>query len=212
MTDSKQRPRARAAHLGPERRRPLVLDAALELFLERGYDGTSIEAIAKAAKVSRAVVYDCFANKEALFGALLKREEQRLIQHLLAAIPPDPPLDDPEALLQAGFTGFLLAASKAPSSWRIVFAAQESGHAEIARRVQAARDMITEQLSRLAAASLASQGVAEPDSRMTTLIAYLIVGQAEASMRLLLDRPDEWTPEELGATVGALNAASLRAR
>src|ERR687895_691118 len=40
--------RARAAHLGPERRRPLVLDAAFELFLERGYEGTSMESIAEA--------------------------------------------------------------------------------------------------------------------------------------------------------------------
>ena len=31
-------PRKRAAHLGPERRRPELLDAALRLFLDRGYD------------------------------------------------------------------------------------------------------------------------------------------------------------------------------
>ena len=40
--------RKRAAHLGPERRRPEVLDAALELFLENGYQGTSMEAVARA--------------------------------------------------------------------------------------------------------------------------------------------------------------------
>ena len=41
--------RKRAAHLGPERRRPQVLDAALTLFLKGGYDGTSMQAVAEAA-------------------------------------------------------------------------------------------------------------------------------------------------------------------
>jgi AcrR family transcriptional regulator len=55
-------PRRRAAHLGPERRRPLVLDAAFALFVKRGYEGTSMEAIAAAAGVTKPVVYDCFSS------------------------------------------------------------------------------------------------------------------------------------------------------
>ena len=49
--------RKRAAHLGPERRRPEVLDAALALFLEHGYDGASMQAIADGAGVTKPVVY-----------------------------------------------------------------------------------------------------------------------------------------------------------
>src|SRR4030081_3886138 len=80
-------PRERAAHLGPGRRRPLVLDAAFELFLEHGYDGTSMEAVARAAGVSKPVVYDCFASKEELFTALLRREETRVLGQIAAALP-----------------------------------------------------------------------------------------------------------------------------
>ena len=40
--------RQRAAHLGPEVRRPLVLDAARHLFVKHGYRGTSMEGIAAA--------------------------------------------------------------------------------------------------------------------------------------------------------------------
>src|SRR5438046_5724801 len=74
--------RGRAAHLGPERRRPLVLDAAFELFLEHGYDGTSMDAVAHAAGVTKPVVYDCFASKEELFTALLQREERRVLEQI----------------------------------------------------------------------------------------------------------------------------------
>src|SRR5271167_325410 len=71
-------PRTRATHLGPERRRPLILDVAFGLFLERGYKGTSMDAIADAAGVTKPVIYACFASKAELFGALLDREEQRM--------------------------------------------------------------------------------------------------------------------------------------
>ena len=76
------RRRGRAAHLGPERRRPLVLDAAFELFLEHGYDGTSMDAVARAAGVTKPVVYDCFPSKEDLFTALLQREETRVLEQI----------------------------------------------------------------------------------------------------------------------------------
>jgi AcrR family transcriptional regulator len=36
--------RRRARHLGPERRRPMVLDAALEVFVEKGYFGSTMSA------------------------------------------------------------------------------------------------------------------------------------------------------------------------
>ena len=41
--------RVRAAHLGPELRRPLVLDVALPLFARHGYDAVSMQAIADSA-------------------------------------------------------------------------------------------------------------------------------------------------------------------
>src|SRR5881275_911507 len=87
IVHSKPVPRQRAAHLGPERRRPLVLDAAFGLFVERGYEGTSMEAIAAAAGVTKPVVYDCFASKEELFAALLRREESRVLGQIAAALP-----------------------------------------------------------------------------------------------------------------------------
>jgi AcrR family transcriptional regulator len=44
-----------------------------ELFAERGYDATSIEAILAAAGVARGALYHHFATKEALFDAVLDR-------------------------------------------------------------------------------------------------------------------------------------------
>jgi TetR/AcrR family transcriptional repressor of mexJK operon len=48
------------------RKRTTITEAATELFLERGYLGTSIDQIAGRAAVSKPTVYRFFADKEAL--------------------------------------------------------------------------------------------------------------------------------------------------
>src|ERR1044071_7616691 len=99
-------PRKRAAHLGPERRRPEVLDAALKLFLEGGYDGTSMQAVADEAGVTKPVVYACFDSKDELFRSLLAREERRILREIQGAFA-GADLTDPEKTLIEGMTGFL---------------------------------------------------------------------------------------------------------
>lgn len=51
--------------------RQRIVDAALELFLERGYVATTIEAIAKQAGVAPATVYQAFGTKQAILAAAL---------------------------------------------------------------------------------------------------------------------------------------------
>lgn len=48
-----------------------ILEAALDLFVERGYAGTKMEEIAKRAGVTRGTPYLYFANKEELFKAVI---------------------------------------------------------------------------------------------------------------------------------------------
>jgi AcrR family transcriptional regulator len=55
-----------------ERNRALLLDAARETFLDRGYAGATIDAIADQAGFSKGVVYSQFAGKPDLFLALLE--------------------------------------------------------------------------------------------------------------------------------------------
>ena len=47
------------------------MDAALRLFLERGYVATTIEAIARAASVAPATVYQAFGTKQAILARVL---------------------------------------------------------------------------------------------------------------------------------------------
>jgi AcrR family transcriptional regulator len=200
--------RPRAAHLGPERRRPLVLDAALSLFVDHGYRGTSMDMIADAAGVTKPVVYDCFPNKEALFAALLEREQQRLVDHALEALP-KLDLEDFESMLVQGYTAFLTAVNASPDSWRVLSSFEYASEPHIARRVDEGRRLVTGRIIELTSAYLERRE--SPDARrLAKLFAYLIVGTSEASVRLLLDDPGAWTPRELAETIARVVARDER--
>ncbi len=53
------------------------MQAAVKLFAGRGFDGTSIRAIARAAGVSIGAIYHHYRSKEEVFLAILRREYER---------------------------------------------------------------------------------------------------------------------------------------
>jgi AcrR family transcriptional regulator len=203
-------PRKRAAHLGPERRRPQVLDAALELFLELGYEGTSMDAVARAAGVTKPVVYACFAGKDELFRALLSREEERILTEIQAAFAASD-LSDPQATLIEGFTGFLRAVAASPEVYRLIFLGEGGGNTAVARRIQRGRQAQVDALSLLVRDWLPRTGKRASDRRhdvTARLLGNAIAGLAESGARLLLSGEDGWTPETLGRELGRLAAGA----
>ena len=55
-----------------EARDARLLDVATSLFMERGFDGTSIDAVAEAAGVGKPTVYARYRDKRDLFAAVLR--------------------------------------------------------------------------------------------------------------------------------------------
>ena len=205
------RRRERAAHLGPERRRPLVLDAAFELFLEHGYDGTSMEAVARAAGVSKPVVYDCFASKEELFTALLRREETRVLGQIAAALPRAADGDDAGAVLGDALTAFLRAVADSPEAYRVIFLGEGGANAAVARHIRAGRRDQVRAITALVAEWLSRNRPGVDAGAAAPLVAHALVGVAEGAARALLTEDGAWTPESLGRALGALAAGGLPA-
>ena len=77
------------------RKGALILDTARQLFLERGYDATSLDDVAAASGVSKTTVYNNFEDKEGLFRAVVlavtERAEQ-IISELGATLSGDEPV------------------------------------------------------------------------------------------------------------------------
>jgi AcrR family transcriptional regulator len=64
-----------------------ILKAALDLFVERGFHGTSVPSVAHQAGVAAGTIYHYFASKEALVNALYQSLKQKIMARVLDDFP-----------------------------------------------------------------------------------------------------------------------------
>ena len=62
-----------------EIRRAQILDAAVEVFLENGYGGATIDLVVERAGASKATVYSFFGGKDGLFAAIVEERVERVL-------------------------------------------------------------------------------------------------------------------------------------
>lgn len=110
-----RRPRVRMT--AAERRDQLVT-VARSCFAERGFDGTSIEEIAARAGVSKPVVYEHFASKEAIYAVVVDREVQTLLTAIRQAI--QTPRAGSRRLLELGALALLDYIESCPEGFQII--------------------------------------------------------------------------------------------
>jgi AcrR family transcriptional regulator len=204
-------PRPRAEHLGPERRRPQILDVAFGLFVERGYKATSMDEIARAVGVTKPVIYSCFSSKAELFGALLDREERRMLAQFGAAVAAGAYPGNVEATLVAGFTSMLRAVADTPVAYRIALLGGGGADALIDTRVRRGRDAQIAAIATVARVWLEKKVPPQRVDPAAQFVGQTLVGIGEAGMRMLLSAPEQWTPETLGAALGRLAASGFAA-
>ncbi|HWY53977.1 MAG TPA: TetR/AcrR family transcriptional regulator [Terriglobales bacterium] len=75
----------------PEQSRAAILQAAVQEFAHEGVAGARTDAIARAAKVNKALLYYYFKDKEALYGAVLDQVFGGLIAHVGEVLSRDMP-------------------------------------------------------------------------------------------------------------------------
>lgn len=74
-------------------RREAILDVAAQSFLENGYAGTTMSAIAMLLGGSKATLWNYFPSKEQLFAAVLDRETEEFQQQLSLILKSDAPAE-----------------------------------------------------------------------------------------------------------------------
>ncbi|MFI9506706.1 TetR/AcrR family transcriptional regulator [Nocardia sp. NPDC052566] len=204
-SESAVQPRQRAQHLGPERRRPQVLDTALAIAVEDGIAAVTMAAIAERMNVTRPVVYACFADRVELIESLIHREESYLIDGLRAVLL-HRDVDAGEAVFIDGFRALLEKVDARPDAWRLLYGNPDPAVADSFGR---GRTLAVERCTQLLRPTLRAWGTENAEHKLPALV-ELWVSAGEGAVRTLLGGEGDWTPQTLGAFVGAAVFRALR--
>ena len=70
----------------PEIRRTEIMDAAMILFMEKGYTNTTTQDIVDKVNISRGLLYYHFKNKEDILYCLVERYSERLLKDIYSIV------------------------------------------------------------------------------------------------------------------------------
>jgi AcrR family transcriptional regulator len=160
------------ARLPAAARRAQLLEVARRVFGQDGYRGTSMEAIAEAAGVTKPVLYQHFSSKHALYASLLEQELGQLTNDLERAFAL---ADGNRQRLQMGFGAYLGFVEAHEDAFRLLFTEGLGLDDAFQRRVASFRSWVAE---RVTAIIRAEAGLPGPRARA---LAVAIVGMAEST-------------------------------
>ena len=173
--------------LTAEARRAEILEAALDVFSARGYHQSSIDEIAQAAGVSKALIYEHFESKLQLHVSLIEMHAEELFDRVGAAAAPGP---DAAERLSAGLDAVFTFVEERREAWRMLF--REAADPETA----AVLDRVIAGVSALVAEMIAQDPGArgrDDDARREegiAMIAQMIVGSAQSLANWWHDHQD----------------------
>lgn len=105
-------------------KRAAILDAGKRLFLESGFERTSMDAIAAAAGVSKITVYSHFRDKDTLFRAVCKGVCERQMPHEMFVVVRGAPLRQQLLSIARAFFGLVMS-PESVALHRLMIAQQE---------------------------------------------------------------------------------------
>jgi AcrR family transcriptional regulator len=128
-------------------RREVILAAAEETFARSGYHGTSLDDVAHAAGVSKALIYEHFQSKRELHGSLLDAHADEIFHRLETAAERG---GSGEQRLRDGIDAFLRYVEDHREAWRALF--RDAADPDVAALITRVQAQATGVIARLLAA------------------------------------------------------------
>ena len=195
-----------AKRLSADRRREQLLQVALKVFAERGFNATTMDDIAERAGVTKPLLYQHFDSKRALYLELVDSVARTMLEAIEKAVAA---ADGPRHQVESGFAAYFHLVVTHADAFNLLFGSDVPNDAELSSAVRRVEDSMAEYIDVLIDAGL------EEDHRR--LLAYAVVGMAEgASRHFLAGRdpaavdPDESESTRLAGRLGDLAWAGLR--
>jgi AcrR family transcriptional regulator len=179
--------------MSAEERREQLLDVTTALALDRGFHDVSIEAVAREAGITRALVYQHFGDLPSLLEAVIAREMSRAMTQVSETTLTDLREGDPTELMLDSLRAFLSAVRDHPRTWRLVLLPPEGAPPSLRTSIAHGRERV---LGRLAAAV---RPVLSPGrtSRHAVVTARILSAISDEYARMVLTDPVRYSPERL---------------
>ena len=169
--------RPRGTRLPRLARRRQLLDAALEVFVARGYHAAAMDEIADRAGVSKPVLYQHFPGKQELYLALLDESVERLIEGLRTALRSNP---DNRERVNATFAAYFGYVAEHSGTFRLVFESDFTSEPAVRERLDAADRLCADMISQVIKEDA---GLADDEAH---LLSIGLLGMAQVSARYWL--------------------------
>ncbi|GAA1507138.1 TetR/AcrR family transcriptional regulator [Nocardioides humi] len=202
MPEPARKRRPYAPRVPMAERREQLLDAALAIIDRDGYDGVSIDAIAREAGVTRPVVYGAFDGLGPLLMTLLDRQQERALAQLFGALPLDAAGEDPVAVVERATPALHAMVLADPVTWRAILTSPANVPDVVRERIEGDREQVRAVIEQLVAGVLGDRADAE-------VLAHGILALLDHFGRLVLADPGRFTAERLTAVVGSMAKAWL---
>lgn len=163
-----------------------ILDAAVEVFAERGFHQASMDEISHTAGVSKPMLYAYLGSKDELFLACIRREAGRLIDGIGTAVDEGLP---PEQQLWRGLREFFEHVRGNQAGWAILHRQASPTEEPFSGELTRWRDQVIDLVTTLLAEATA--GAAQPmRAEQMQPFATALVGAAEALVDWWAEHPE----------------------
>lgn len=173
-----------------------LMDVALELFIDKGYDGTSMESVARAAGVTKPVIYTYFRSKEELYTDVLKRQQDLFTRARQDEVGDGFFTTDPEMTVRRVFEALFRGAAEEPGLHRFLYGEYRGAPRSFAEQQEAWR--ITH-LERMATFFESFFVQLEADDRKAAghAVAISMSSVGRYGIRMVMENPGRHDPDRL---------------
>ncbi|WP_304523852.1 TetR/AcrR family transcriptional regulator [Actinokineospora sp. PR83] len=186
-----------APRMAPDQRREQLLDTALEIINTAGVAAVSVDAVARAAGVTRPVVYGQFSDANHILRDLLRREGDRALAQVTATLPADLTDADPVDTFTRVASGFFTAVVTNPQRWRSILLPVDGMPPPVRTYKQQAEAAIRARFAEVTRWFLRDHPDAEAID--VDLLAHLLLTAMQEGGRLVLNDPETHPPDRLTA-------------
>lgn len=191
----------RPARMPRPERRAQLLAAAQEVFVEAGYHGAAMDAIADRAGVSKPVLYQHFPSKKDLYVALLDKHCDAVVALVRAAL--DSTTDNKQRVA-AAVSAYFEFFERDGAPFRLVFESDLTGEPEVRERIDRVGSDCAAAISQVIAAD---SGMADDEA---LLLAHAATGAAMNSARHWITSQGSLTRDDAARLVNRLLWRGIR--